>query len=175
MAANATLVLAAVHPDCIRTHGENYIHVDQIDLFVEAETETGSEPPQPLSDEEIATVEAVCTHVAVELVRDGDTVQMGVGTVSAALGQFLDFRNDLGVQTELITGGIAELVSKGVVTGKYKTIHKEKVVGSAIVALGREELEAIHENPVFVTLHRRRRFPIGRHRARARPQRALVG
>ncbi len=149
MAANAKLVIAEVHPDFIRTHGENYIHIDQIDLFVEADPDTGSPQAQPLSDEEIATVEAICTQVGVELVRDGDTIQTGVGTVSAALGQFLDFRNDLGVQTELITGGIAELVKKGVVTGKYKTIHREKVVGSAIVALGRDELEAIHENPVF--------------------------
>jgi 4-hydroxybutyrate CoA-transferase len=149
MAAKARLVIAEVHPDFIRTHGENFVHVDEIDLFVEAEVETGNAPTLPLSDEEISAVEAICTHVAVELVRDGDTLQMGVGTVSGALGQFLDFRNDLGVQTELITGGIAELVKKGVVTGRHKTIHKEKVVGSAIVALGREELEAIHENPVF--------------------------
>ena len=149
MAANAKLVIAEVHPDFIRTHGENYIHIDQIDLFVEADPDTGSPQAQPLSDEEIATVEAICTQVGVELVRDGDTIQTGVGTVSAALGQFLDFRNDLGVQTVLITGGIAELVTKGVVTGKYKTIHREKVVGSAIVALGRDELETIHENPVF--------------------------
>ena len=33
----------------------------------------------------------LCTTVAVELVEDGDTLQMGVGTVSASLGRFLDF------------------------------------------------------------------------------------
>jgi acyl-CoA hydrolase len=97
----------------------------------------------------VAAVEAICTQVAVELVHDGDTLQMGVGTVSASLGRFLDFRNDLGVQTELVTGGIADLVRKGVVTGARKSLHPYKVVGSALTVLPREELEAIHENPVF--------------------------
>jgi 4-hydroxybutyrate CoA-transferase len=69
--------------------------------------------------------------------------------VSASLGPFLDFRNDLGIQTELITGGIADLVKSGVVTGRRKSLHPGKVVGSALVALDRAEMEQIHENPVF--------------------------
>jgi acyl-CoA hydrolase len=72
-----------------------------------------------------------------------------VGTVSASLGRFLDFRNDLGVQTELITGGIADLVERGNVTGARKTIHRGKVVGSALVSMPREELDKIDGNPVF--------------------------
>lgn len=150
MARRAKLVIAEVQADFIRTHGENYIHVDQIDLFVEGEEPPGgAAAPAPPSDEEVASVEAICTQVAVELVQDGDTLQMGVGTVSAALAPFLDFRNDLGVQTELVTGGIADLVEKGVVTGTRKTLHPFKVVGSALVAMPREELEKIHDNPVF--------------------------
>lgn len=149
LVANARCVIAEVQPDFIRTSGENYVHVDEIDLFVEGRKPTGVAPPQEPSAEEVASVSAICTQVAAELVRDGDTLQMGVGTVSASLGYFLDFRNDLGVQTELVTGGIAELVRKGVVTGSRKSIHRGKVVGSAIVALDRKELEAIHMNPVF--------------------------
>ena len=87
--------------------------VDEIDWFVEAEAPPVAPPLAPPSDEEVAQVEAICTTVAVELVNDGDTLQMGVGTVSASLGRFLDFRNDLGIQTELITGGITDLVENG--------------------------------------------------------------
>jgi acyl-CoA hydrolase len=82
-------------------------------------------------------------------VHDRDTVQIGVGTVSAALGVYLSAKQDLGVQTELITGGIAQLVRDGVVTGKYKTLHREKVVGSACVALPEEDLALIDGNPAF--------------------------
>ena len=74
---------------------------------------------------------------------------MGVGTVSASLGMFLDFRNDLGVQTELITGGIVDLVERGIVNGSRKTLHPNRVVGSACVVMPQEELDRIHENPYF--------------------------
>ena len=55
--------------------------------------------------------------VAADLVRDRDTVQMGVGTVSAALGLYLGDKHDIGVQMELITGGIAQLVRDGLPLG----------------------------------------------------------
>jgi 4-hydroxybutyrate CoA-transferase len=145
----AKKVIAEVHPGFIRTGGENYIHVSEIDAFVEAEQATGGVPGVPPNEEEIAATDVICNLVAAELVNDGDTLQLGVGTVSASVAQFLGFRNDLGIQTELITGGIAGLVEQGVVTGRYKTIHKHKVVGSALVALSDEEMAKIDGNPVF--------------------------
>ncbi len=149
VAKKAKRVIAEVHPHFIRTGGENYIHVEEIDLFVEPEVQAGGEPQPGPTEEEIATVEAICTQVAVELINDGDTLQMGVGTVSASLAHFLDFRNDLGVQTELITGGVVDLVDKGVVTGARKTWHPNKVVGSACVVMPDEEIQRIHNNPKF--------------------------
>ena len=146
---NAALVIAEVHEGFIRTGGENCVHIDRLDVVVEADAPTGAAPAVPLSDEEVAAVEVICTLVAAELVNDGDTVQMGVGTVSASLGMYLDDKNDLGVQTELITGGIVDLVERGIVTGNRKTIHKRKVVGSACVALPADELARIDGNPAF--------------------------
>ncbi|MEZ5598791.1 MAG: acetyl-CoA hydrolase/transferase C-terminal domain-containing protein [Pseudomonadales bacterium] len=146
----ARRVIAEVHPEFIRTGGQNFIHVSEIDLLVEAVPQpAGGATPAPPSDEEVAAVEAICTQVAVELVNDGDTLQMGVGTVSASLAPFLDFRNDLGIQTELVTGGIVDLVEKGVVTGARKSIHPYKVVGSACVVLPPDELARMDGNPVF--------------------------
>jgi 4-hydroxybutyrate CoA-transferase len=149
LAQGAKTVIAEVHENFIRTGGENFIHVSEIDYFCEAAQPTGNLPIPPRTDEETLVVEVACTLVASELVRDRDTVQMGVGTVSAALGLYLGDKKDLGVQTELITGGIANLVRDGVVTGKYKTLHREKVVGSALVALDEAEMRLIDGNPVF--------------------------
>jgi 4-hydroxybutyrate CoA-transferase len=149
LSRNAKLVVAEVQEGFIRTGGENHIHIDQLDVVVEADAPTGGAAPPALRDEEVAAVEVICTLVAAELVNDGDTIQMGVGTVSSALGLYLDGKNDLGVQTELITGGIVDLVERGVVTGNRKTIHKRKVVGSALVALPPDELDRIDGNPVF--------------------------
>jgi 4-hydroxybutyrate CoA-transferase len=149
VAARAKRVIAEVNPSFIRTGGENYIHVDEIDLFVEARQQPGGPPPPPPGAEDVAAVEVICTMVAAELVNDGDTLQMGVGTVSASLAPFLDFRNDLGIQTELITGGVIDLVERGIITGARKTLHPRRVVGSAFVALPPEELARAHENPPF--------------------------
>ncbi len=146
---SAKKVIAEIQPDFIRTGGENHVHISQIDAFVEADQVTGGVPGPPPNDEEVAATDVICNLVAAELVNDGDTLQLGVGTVSASVAPFLGFRNDLGIQTELVTGGIAGLVEQGVVTGKYKTIHKHKVVGSALVALSDDELRRIDGNPVF--------------------------
>ena len=150
VAQRAKRIIAEVRPDFIRTFGDNYIHVDEIDLFVEAEPSevANLEAPEP-SAEEVAYVEVINTLVAAELVNDGDTLQMGVGTVSGALANYLGFRNDLGIQTELITGGVAALVEQGVVTGARKSLNRHKVVGSACVALDQEELNQFHLNPLF--------------------------
>ncbi len=145
----AGMVIAEVQENFIRTHGENYVHVSEIDWFVEATIPTGSAPTPPPPAEDVLATEVICTMVASELVNNRDTIQLGVGTVSASMGLFLGEKEDLGVQTELITGGIVDLVRNGVVTGKYKSMHRYKVVGSALVALPEEEFRAIHENPVF--------------------------
>lgn len=149
MCHRAKLVIAEVHEDFIRTGGENFVHIDQLDVLVEATTPTGTLPPPPDNPEETAAVEVICTLVASELINNRDTIQLGVGTVSASVGLFLDEKEDLGVQTELITGGLVDLVNKGVVTGKYKNVHREKVVGSALVALSREEQAKIDGHPAF--------------------------
>jgi|FLYL01.1.fsa_nt_gi acyl-CoA hydrolase len=149
LALGAKTVVAEVHENFIRTGGENFIHMSQIDRFCEAAQPTGNLPIPPRTEEETYVTEVICTLVASELINDRDTLQMGVGTVSAALGLYLGDKRDIGIQTELITGGIAGMVEAGVITGRYKTLHKGKVVGSALVALSEEEMRLIDGNPVF--------------------------
>ena len=91
----------------------------------------------------------ICTLVATELINDGDTVQIGLGSVSSPLGMYLDNKNDLGIHTEVIPGGVARLVQKGVITGKYKTVNPGKVVASGGVGVLPDELEIIDGNPQF--------------------------
>ena len=141
-------VIAEVHENFIRTGGDNYVHVSQLDRLCEAAAPTGALPVAPRSEEENLVTEVIGTLVAAELVNDRDTVQIGIGTVASAMGAFLGEKLDLGIQTEIITGGIAELVRQGVVTGKYKTRHQGKVVAS-IALVPEDELAIIDENPVF--------------------------
>ena len=148
-AQQAKIVIAEVHENFIRTGGDNFLHMSQINRFCEGAVPTGNLPIPPRTEEETYVTEVICTLVAAELINDRDTLQMGVGTVSAALGLYLGEKRDLGVQTELITGGIATMVENGVITGRYKNLHREKVVGSALVALEEEEMRLIDGNPAF--------------------------
>ena len=149
MAAHSSRVVAEVDESAIRTGGDNYIHVDQIQILVE---KGGNDLPIPVpqrSEEDIAVTEVIGTLVASELVEDGDTLQLGFGTVSAAIGAYLGDKHDLGIQTELIPGGIPTLVEAGVITGKYKTVHPRKVVGAAFAVLSPEETALVDGNPTY--------------------------
>ncbi|HIN06714.1 MAG TPA: hypothetical protein EYM65_10850 [Dehalococcoidia bacterium] len=141
-------VIAEVHENFIRTGGENYVHISQIDRMCEAVQATGTFPVQPNTEEENLVTEVIGTLVATELVNDGDTLQLGIGTVASAMGAFLGDKADLGLHTEIITGGIADLVEQGVFTGKYKTLHPGKVVASAAL-IPIEEWPLIDGNPSY--------------------------
>ena len=145
---NATTVIAEVHENFIRTGGDNYVHVSRLDRLCEAGTPTGALAVAPRSEEEDLVTEVIGTLVAAELINDRDTIQIGIGTVASAMGAFLWEKQDLGIQTEIITGGIADLVRQGVVTGKYKARHQGKVVAS-IALVPEDELAIIDENPAF--------------------------
>ncbi len=149
MARAARTVIAEVHEDFIRTAGENFIHVSEIDYLVETSGPSFTLPPTPRTEEEVMATEVICTLVAHELIHDGDTVQIGLGSVSSPLGMYLGDKNDLGIQTEVVPGGIASLVKAGVVTGKYKSWHPGKVVASGFIGALPEELPFIDQNPVF--------------------------
>ncbi|MEX2227882.1 MAG: acetyl-CoA hydrolase/transferase C-terminal domain-containing protein [Dehalococcoidia bacterium] len=134
----ATTVIGEVNERFIRTGGDNRVHISRFAHLVEAPPVWKYLRRPPRTDEENAITEVICTLVANDIVQDGDTLQMGTGTVSAALAPFLAHRRDLGVHSELIFGGIPELVDAGVVTGARKTRHPGKVVGASFGPLSQD-------------------------------------
>ena len=146
----AQTIVCEVDERLIRTYGENYVHISEVAHLVEHATKDDRDPPiPPRTDEVVAAAEVICTLIAAELVNDGDTLQIGIGDVSAAMALYLEDKHDLGIQTELVPGGVVPLVERGIVTGKHKQVAPGKVVGSAFAALPPEELAAVHENPKF--------------------------
>ena len=145
----ATTVVAEVHESFIRTGGKNFVHISQLDYLTEAQQPTGGAPIPPRTEEETAVTEVVCTLAASELIRDRDTIQVGIGTVSAAVAQYLHDKHDLGMQTEMVPGGTVDLVEEGVLTGRYKTLHEGKVCGSVLVGMAPEEMARIDGHPAF--------------------------
>ena len=83
--------------------------------------------------------------------RDGSTIQTGIGQIPDATLKALVNKRDLGVWTEMFSDGVLDLVEAGVINGKYKTIHPNKI--SASFTLGSKRLyDFINRNPAF-TFH----------------------
>ncbi len=154
-ADHSRTIIAEVDERAIRTGGANRIHVDRIARLVAPDPQVGRKVrtamarAQERTEEEVAIAEVIGTLVGMELVRDGDTVQIGTGAVSAALPVFLGHRQELGIHTELLPGGVVDLVDAEVVTGRRKTTHPGKVVATGISLIPREELERIDGHPAF--------------------------
>jgi 4-hydroxybutyrate CoA-transferase len=101
-------------------------------------------PPPP--EAERGTLEVI-GEFAASLIRDGDTVQMGIGGISESIGYFLMDKNDLGIHSEIMTVTHVELVKRGVATGQYKTLNKGKAVAAMVV--GSADLAFVNNNPAF--------------------------
>lgn len=90
-------------------------------------------------------------HYLAQLVKDGDTIETGVGQPAVwmiSLGAF-DDKNDLGIYSEMGSPGFGTLTERGIVTGKYKTFHPGKVTVSTFTGCSGEDFHIINGNPVF--------------------------
>lgn len=148
------LVIAEVNDRLIRTYGDNFIHVSEIDYFVEhipsgAGFAMGSlagrakrEPPPYLRD--------IAGYVF-ELITDGDTIQIGVGrtTEPLVLLGMLDGKHDLGMHSEATPPGVITKVRDGVINGSRKTINRGKVTVTTLGGGSKEEMEWASDNPLF--------------------------
>jgi len=140
---NASLIIAQINQFMPRVHGDGFIHVDDVDFIVchdEPLLEYEAMAPNEVADQ-------IGKYVA-RIVQDGDTIQIGYGSLpNAILSNFNDKKN-LGVHSELLTDGMVELMKKGVINNSQKSLNRGKTV--ATFCMGhRSTYEYIHDNPSF--------------------------
>lgn len=144
----AKTVIAEVSdtPDMnLRVAGSNYIHVSDINIFVE-HVPVPIQLPQRKPDQ---INEQIAKYVST-IVRDGDTIQLGIGLPSSltGLGAF-DGKQDLGIHSPVISSELLELVKRGIVTGKRKNLHPDKCVSAGFRGLTEEDVAFVNGNPIF--------------------------
>ncbi len=142
----AKIVIAQINPQMPRTHGDGLIHVSKIDAMIEVDEPIHESPQAVLGEVEIAIGQNVAG-----LVEDGATLQMGIGAIPDAVLASLTNHKDLGVHTEMFSDGLIDLVEKGIVNGKKKKIHPEKIVASFVMGT-RRVFDFIDDNPVVAML-----------------------
>ncbi|MDR0990461.1 MAG: hypothetical protein LBL92_03755 [Propionibacteriaceae bacterium] len=140
-AESAKVVLAQVNPQMPRILGDSAIHVTEMDAIIEVDYPIVELPPPVISEVE-AKIGANCAS----LVKDGDTLQLGIGAIpDAVLAELGDF-NDLGIHSEMFSDGVVDLIEKGVVNNQRKTIHRGQSVYTFLMGT-RKLYDYVHDNP----------------------------
>lgn len=143
---SARVVIAQVNACMPRTLGDAFIHVDRIGHLVDY-----TEPLLEWPHEEVDDVTRhIADHIA-RLVRDGSTVQLGIGRIPDVVLSCLTEKNDLGIHTEMFSDGVRELAERGVITGRSKVFDTGKIVGS--FAAGSRKLYDFIDNNSIVEMH----------------------
>src|SRR5438270_5595532 len=139
----ARKAIAQVNDQMPRTYGDSFIHVSQIDAFVEV-SRSLCQLPQP----EITDLHRAIARNVAGLIDDGSVLQLGIGGIPDAVLPYLMDRKDLGVHSELVSDGVIPLIEAGVLTGARKNFKPRKIILG--FALGTKHLfEFVYNNPIF--------------------------
>ncbi|MFC1987002.1 acetyl-CoA hydrolase/transferase family protein [Chloroflexota bacterium] len=150
----ASTTIAEVNKDLIRTYGANFVHVSEIDCFVEhiyCEEFTGESDLLGREVGEPVEMERRIAEYVNDIVEDGDTLQIGIGSTSEWLVPLgvLDRKVDLGWHSEITSRGVIRLVRDGVINSKYKNCHRGKAIAVAIGGGNKEDMAFVNNNPMF--------------------------
>ncbi len=140
-------IIAMVNPMMPRTHGDGMIHTDRFTKMVFHEAEL----PEESYTSKIGENELKIGKYIADMIEDGSTLQMGIGTIPDAVLSLLGNHKDLGVHTEMMSDGVIDLIESDVINNRKKNIHPNKSVTS--FALGSRKLyDYVDDNPSTVFL-----------------------
>ncbi len=141
---NSKIVIAQVNPMMPRTWGDSFVHVDDIDYFVQHEESLVEALPRRKNNKIASRIGFYIN----QLVSDGATLQIGFGNLPYAILEHLEDKKDLGVHTQLITDAFLPLFEKNVITNKRKSLFPGRVVAS--LCMGSEKIyRYVDSNPMF--------------------------
>lgn len=140
-------IIAQVNPNVPRTHGDSLIHTDRFTSVVHCNEQL----PQVDYGTKVGEDELQIGRYIAEMIDDGSTLQMGIGTIPDAVLKSLGNHKNLGVHTEMCSDGIIDLVERDVINNTKKRIHPNKTVTG--FAVGTKRLyDYVDDNPAFAFL-----------------------
>ncbi len=139
----AAYVVAQVNDQMPRTFGDSFIHIGDIDAFVES-----SRPLCAMKKAELTYSQVPIARNVAGLIEDGAVLQTGIGGIPDAVLPLLMDRKDLGVHSELVSDGVIPLIEAGVITGARKNFKPRKIILG--FAIGTKTLfNFVDNNPIF--------------------------
>ena len=157
---SARIVIAEVNRRAPWTYGERYLDESEIDIAIETDRELpDSVVPQP------SAVELAIAKRAAALIEDGATLQVGIGTLPAAILSQLRGHRELGLHTGALMDEAAGLVTAGIITNARKSIdagvsvagvvmggHRAQRLGAANPAVRFRSVDYTHAPDVLARL-----------------------
>ena len=133
----AKMVIIEVNKNNVYVHGQGTgVHISEVDYIIEGDDSFPTVLPNPpVTDVDRAVAKLIAAEI-----EDGACLQIGIGGMPNAVCTTLLDSNvkDLGVHTEMMTDGIAELIKGGRVTNARKKLNPGKTTYS--FSLGSAEL-----------------------------------
>ncbi len=138
---SADMTIAQLNPRMPRVHGDTFVHIKDIDYAVYKEQELIEYIPQAPGH----ISQRIGKYVA-RIIEDGDTIQLGYGSLpNAILANIVDKKN-IGIHTELLTDSMIDLIEKGVINNSKKSIDRGKTVAAFCMG-STETYDYIDDNP----------------------------
>lgn len=138
----ANTVIAQINPNMPRCHGDGFISMKDIDVFLEQDSEIPEHPPAELDQITLN----IGRHIA-SLIKDGDCLQMGIGAIPDAALNYLISHKDLGIHTEMFSDGVLPLIEKGVINCSRKKQHAHKILSGFVIG-SRQLYDFVDDNPM---------------------------
>lgn len=137
----ARVVIAEVNDRVPYTLGDALVRPDEIDVVVHSSRDPVTLVPAKPTDAERRVAERIA-----DLIPDGSTVQLGVGSVAPVVGSALQSKRDIGLHCGVIGDWFVDLDRSGAVTNLRKGIDRGISV-TASLAGSLELYSYAHNNP----------------------------
>jgi acyl-CoA hydrolase len=136
-------VVVEVNPGLPVVHGENFLHITEVDTIVETST---PKKPMAIPKVEGTPVEQKIAENIMKLMVDGACLQLGIGGIPNLVGKALvnsEFK-DLGCHSEMFVDAYMELFN----AGKLTNARKQQDVGKSVFtfAMGSADLYEFCDN-----------------------------
>lgn len=143
---NTSLIIAQLNSHMPRVHGDGFIHIDDLDFIIPYNEPILEYNPEPSDEKKHSDVVVKIGNYVSRLVQDGDTIQVGYGSIPDAVMANLTKKKNLGLHTELVSDGLIDLMKRGVINNSKKTVNPRKSVASFCMG-SKSTYEYIHDNP----------------------------
>nr|VZH96745.1 unnamed protein product [Spirometra erinaceieuropaei] len=125
----AKCLVGQVNPLTPFTYGDSLLHESRFKYLVPK-----SMPMHTLPLPKAGTEEgSIGKLIAENLIDDGSTLQMGIGSIPDIVLSLLHSHKNLGIHTEMFSDGIIDLCETGVITNALKKLYRGFIVSSFIL------------------------------------------